>query len=102
MLQDAGVPCAPINDIEGALEDAQTAAREVVVEIDHPVLGRVLEIGSPFRFDGARPRATPGPARGADTAALLRDLCGYSGERIEELAQQGVFGGVAVAGEPAA
>jgi crotonobetainyl-CoA:carnitine CoA-transferase CaiB-like acyl-CoA transferase len=102
VLQDAGVPCAPINDIAGALDDAQTVAREVVVEIDHPVLGQVLEVGSPFRFDGARPRATPGPARGADSAALLRDLCGYSDERIEALAQQGVFGGVAVAGEPAA
>jgi crotonobetainyl-CoA:carnitine CoA-transferase CaiB-like acyl-CoA transferase len=102
VLHDAGVPCAPINDIDEALRDVQTVAREAVVELDHPVLGRVREVGSPFYFDGARPAVAPGPARGTDTAVLLRDLCGYSDDRIEELEEQGAFGDVAVAGGSAA
>jgi crotonobetainyl-CoA:carnitine CoA-transferase CaiB-like acyl-CoA transferase len=98
LLQAAGVPCAPINEVDEALRDEQTVARDVIVELDHPVLGRVREVGSPFYFDGERPSVSPGPARGADTAELLRELCGYSDVRIEELEEQGAFGDVAVAG----
>jgi crotonobetainyl-CoA:carnitine CoA-transferase CaiB-like acyl-CoA transferase len=96
-LRVAGVPCAPINGIDEAFEDAQSVAREVLVELDHPVLGRVREVASPFRFDDDRPAVVPGPARGEDTATLLRDLCGYSDLRIDELEERGAFGDVSIA-----
>jgi crotonobetainyl-CoA:carnitine CoA-transferase CaiB-like acyl-CoA transferase len=96
LLTPAGVPCAPVNDIAGALADEQAEARGAVVELEHPALGSVRGPGSPFVVDGERPEARLGPARGADTAGLLRSLCGYSEERIAELAERGVFGDVAV------
>jgi crotonobetainyl-CoA:carnitine CoA-transferase CaiB-like acyl-CoA transferase len=96
VLTAAGVPCAPVNDVSSALADEQAQARGAVVEVEHPVLGVVRGPGSPFVVDGERPPARPGPARGADTADLLRSLCGYSDDRIAELAGRGVFGDVAV------
>ena len=86
-----------MNDVAGALDDAQVVARDGVVEIEHPVLGDgAPRPASPFRFDGARARRhARGPLRGEHTAALLRELCGYSDERIDELAAAGVFGDVA-------
>jgi crotonobetainyl-CoA:carnitine CoA-transferase CaiB-like acyl-CoA transferase len=96
VLTAAGVPCAPVNDVAGALADPQAEARGAVVELDHPVLGGVRGPGSPFVVDGERPGARPGPARGADTAGLLRELCGYGDERLAELAGLGVFGDVAI------
>jgi crotonobetainyl-CoA:carnitine CoA-transferase CaiB-like acyl-CoA transferase len=100
LLTPAGVPCAPVNDIPGALADEQAQARGAVVELDHPTLGSVRGPGSPFVVDGERPEARPGPGRGADTADLLRSLCGYDDERIADLASRGVFGDVEV-GAPA-
>ncbi len=96
VLTAAGVPCAPVNDVAEALADAQVAARGGLVEVDHEVLGLVRQVASPFRFDGVELPAARGPLRGEDTAAVLRDLCGYSDRRIGELAESGVFGDVAV------
>jgi crotonobetainyl-CoA:carnitine CoA-transferase CaiB-like acyl-CoA transferase len=92
LLANAGVPCAPVNDISGAISDPQAKAREVLQEISHPVLGRVRGIGSPLYIDGARPPARLGPALGADTSELLRDVCGYTDETIQGLKEAGVFG----------
>lgn len=96
VLTAGGVPCAPVNDVAAALADRQAEARGAVVEVEHPALGSVRGPGSPFVVDGERPEPRPGPGRGADTAELLRSLCGYSDERIAELAGRGVFGDVGV------
>lgn len=100
-LVAAGVPSAPVNDVAAALEDAQVAARKGVIEIDHPVLGVVRQVASPFRFDDFTPPTSRGPLRGEDTAEVLRELCGYSSEAIAELAREGVFGDFPVASEVA-
>jgi len=92
LLVPAGIPAAKVNSVLEALDDPQTAAREDVVEHDHPTLGTVRTLRTALRVsDGERPPAR-GPFRGEHTDAVLRDLCGYSGERITGLADAGVFG----------
>jgi crotonobetainyl-CoA:carnitine CoA-transferase CaiB-like acyl-CoA transferase len=91
-LTAAGVPCAPVNDLAAALADVQARARGAVVEFEHPVLGTVAEVASPFRFDGEPVQARRGPFRGEDTHRLLRELCGYPESGIDELEAAGVFG----------
>jgi crotonobetainyl-CoA:carnitine CoA-transferase CaiB-like acyl-CoA transferase len=92
VLSGAGVPCAQVNDIAAALAEVQVAARQGLVEIPHPVLGTVKQIATPLRIDGFTPPAARGPFRGEDTAAVLRDLCGYTDSGIAELERDGVFG----------
>lgn len=99
-LHAAGVPASRINSVEEALVDPQTVAREDIVEHAHPVLGPVRTIRTPLRLSQGelsleRP-AERGPARGEHTAEVLTSLCGYSADRIRELAAAGVFGDVAV------
>ncbi len=94
ILAPAGVPCAPVNDVAAALGDVQVEAREAVVETSHPVLGTVRQVATPLRLDGYEPPTERGPFRGEHTAAVLRELCGYTAARIEELAGDGVFGTV--------
>jgi crotonobetainyl-CoA:carnitine CoA-transferase CaiB-like acyl-CoA transferase len=98
-LVAAGVPASRINTVEEALVDPQTLAREDIVEHDHPVLGRVRSIRTPLRLaqEGERLERPPvrGPFRGEHTEAVLVELCGYSRERVRQLAEAGAFGELA-------
>jgi crotonobetainyl-CoA:carnitine CoA-transferase CaiB-like acyl-CoA transferase len=68
------VPVAPVYSVEEALADEQVAAREMVVDVHHPVFGTLRELGSPIKMAGVTPRYVPGAALGADTAALLAEV----------------------------
>jgi crotonobetainyl-CoA:carnitine CoA-transferase CaiB-like acyl-CoA transferase len=57
-LDAKGVPCGPVNDTLEALNDPQTAAREMVVEVEHSTIGPVKTMGLPVKFS-----ATPGRCR---------------------------------------
>jgi crotonobetainyl-CoA:carnitine CoA-transferase CaiB-like acyl-CoA transferase len=96
VLADAGVPCAPVHDVSEALADRQVAARHALAEYDHPVLGRVRQVASPLRVQGRPGDDRRGPQRGEHTADVLRDVCSYDNETLMRLAEDGVFGDVAV------
>jgi crotonobetainyl-CoA:carnitine CoA-transferase CaiB-like acyl-CoA transferase len=91
-LAAAGVPCGAVNDVLGALEDEQVAARGAIVSYEHPRLGEVREIASPLRLSGPGTDYRPAPGRGEDTDALLAELCGYDEERLERARAAGAFG----------
>jgi CoA:oxalate CoA-transferase len=75
-LETAGVPCGPINDIAGIVNDPQIRARNMIVAIDDPDAGPLKLAGNPIKLSEfpdptGRPAA---PALDADRAAILRDL----------------------------
>ena len=76
------VPSAPVNSVREALADDQVLAREMVVTIDHPRWGDIRAAGNPIKVSGSEQPYRPAPALGADTESVLRDLLGYSDERI--------------------
>jgi formyl-CoA transferase len=84
-LDKAGIPCGPINTCAQAFADPQTAAREMVVEVDHPVLGRMKSLGTPVKLSRTpldpRRRA---PMLGEHTDEVLR-AAGYAPGEIEML-----------------
>lgn len=51
-LLAAGIPAGPINDYAEALGNEHSEAREMVMEIDHPIEGRVRNIGFPVKLRG--------------------------------------------------
>jgi crotonobetainyl-CoA:carnitine CoA-transferase CaiB-like acyl-CoA transferase len=83
------VPIAPVYTVEETLADPQVLAREMVVELDHPVFGRIREVGCPIKIDGVAPRYAPAAALGADTAALLAEI-GIDAQALAELRARGV------------
>jgi CoA:oxalate CoA-transferase len=75
-LEAAGVPCGPINDIAGIVNDPQIRARNMIVAIDDPAAGPLKLAGNPIKLSEfpdptSRPAA---PALDGDRAAILRDL----------------------------
>ena len=86
------VPCAPVNTIAQALEDEQVRARDMVIEVKHPRFGVLREVASPVKTAGALTAPAPAPSLGQHTDELLRDLLGYTPERIAALRTAGALG----------
>ena len=91
-MRAVGVPCAPVNSVGEALADPQTAARRMVVEVDHPRFGRVREVASPLKVGAEPAPRRRGPARNEDAERILSGLLGYPAGKIAELGAAGAFG----------
>jgi crotonobetainyl-CoA:carnitine CoA-transferase CaiB-like acyl-CoA transferase len=89
-LDEAGIPCGPVNTVLGAFEQPQAVARGMRVEIDHPRLGTVPQIGLPYKLSAtpASIRTAP-PLLGEHSTQILAEL-GYSSEEITSLRAEGV------------
>jgi len=74
-LGEADVPAAAIQSVSEALNDEQTLARGLIVEIEHPTLRIARSIANPIRFDAqAVVYRLPPPLLGEHTATILREL----------------------------
>jgi CoA:oxalate CoA-transferase len=88
LLDEAGVPCAPVNTIDRALNDPQVIARDMVLEFDHPRLDRIRVAGNPVKTPGREQPMTRPPELGEHTQAVLKEYLEYSDEKIAELEKQ--------------
>ena len=76
VLEAAGVPCGPVNNIAEALAHPQTTARNMLVSVDDPVTGRLVLAGNPMKlsaFDDP-PTRSRAPDLDADRDRILREL----------------------------
>ncbi len=76
VLEAAGVPCGPVNNIAQALAHPQTAARNMLIAVDDPVTGPLKLAGNPMKLSGFVDPATrpPAPDLDADRETILREL----------------------------
>jgi crotonobetainyl-CoA:carnitine CoA-transferase CaiB-like acyl-CoA transferase len=75
------VPVAPIYTVAEALADEHAQAREMVVEVAHPVFGTLRQVGSPIKIAGVRPDYRAASPLGADTDAILDEAGIAAAER---------------------
>lgn len=77
MLEEAGVPAAPINQVHEVFQDPQAVHREVLRELPHPTGVKVPQVISPMRFaDAPLKFLVPPPLLGQHTAEVLDELKG--------------------------
>ncbi|NGM20852.1 CoA transferase [Roseomonas stagni] len=90
-LDAVDVPCAAIQRIDEVLADPQVQARGMVIEQDHPVLGRIRLPNLPFRFSDSdtTPRC-PAPSLGQHNAEIATSL-GFTAEEVAAMARDGVL-----------
>ncbi|MDH3380606.1 MAG: CoA transferase, partial [Gammaproteobacteria bacterium] len=75
IFTEGDVPAARVNTVGEALESAQAKAREIVFEYEHPTLGKMRSVGTPFRSDGRPWRSPlPPPLLGEHTEQVLGSL----------------------------
>ncbi len=91
-LRAAGVPAAPVNHFDRAFAEPPVAEREMIVEYDHPDVGKVRLPGNPVKVSGMPGTISkPAPRLGEHTDQVLREVLSLTAEQIVELRQQGAI-----------
>ena len=91
-LKATGIPCGKINSVAQALEDSQTAARQMTETIDHPTVGSLKMLGIPFKFsDTACSVRRPPPTLGQHSEEILSGELGLDDKAIADLRRQKVI-----------
>jgi crotonobetainyl-CoA:carnitine CoA-transferase CaiB-like acyl-CoA transferase len=91
MLDKGGIPCAPVNTLDKVLADPQTTAREMVVDVPHPLIPDLRLLGVPIKLsDTPGDVRLPPPIKGQHTEDVLTDL-GYSAADITALRERQVI-----------
>ena len=90
-LDAAGVPAAKVQTIDEVLADPQTLARGMVVEQEHPLLGKIRLPNLPFRLSECDTSPSgPAPLLGQHNREIAAEL-GYDAAQIAAMAKDGVL-----------
>ena len=93
-LEQAGVPCGPINTLSRVFDDPHVRDRGMAIEMPHPQSGTVKLVASPAKMSETPVTyRRPPPVRGQHTSEVLRDLLGLADEEISRLRQDGIAEG---------
>src|SRR5215208_1780443 len=91
LLLEDGVPVGPIYNYKQVFEDPHTQAREMVVEIEHPVEGTMRSLGIPVKLSETPGEIRrPAPLLGEHTEETLAEL-GYSKAKIADLREREII-----------
>jgi formyl-CoA transferase len=90
LLAGAGVPCGACLDTGEVLTDPHLLARDMIVELDHPVRGPFLTVGNPIKLSESPTTITPSPLLGQHRTEILTEL-GYSRDEIARLTKDGAI-----------
>jgi len=91
ILINAGVPVGEVNTIDKIIDDPNIKLREMIVEVEHPLAGKVKITDTPIKLS-----LTPGkvekasPLLGEHTEEILKELLGFPEEEINSLKKEGV------------
>jgi crotonobetainyl-CoA:carnitine CoA-transferase CaiB-like acyl-CoA transferase len=92
LLLANGIPFGAINGIAEVVDHPQVAARNALVEVDHPRAGKVRIVGAPVRLsDTPGSVRTPSPSLGEHTEEVLRGVLGLGDEAVARLRAAGVI-----------
>ncbi len=91
-LEQAGVPCGPINTLDRVFADPKTRARDMAIDMPHPQAGAVGLVAAPAKLSETPiDYRRPPPIRGEHTDEVLRDVMKMSDEEIARLRAGGII-----------
>jgi crotonobetainyl-CoA:carnitine CoA-transferase CaiB-like acyl-CoA transferase len=93
LLRKARIPCGQVRTVAEALEDPQLQARNMILDLDHPKVGRMRVTGTPLKLSAADDsmNATPPPTHGQHNREVFCHLLGLSAAELESLRREEVI-----------
>jgi formyl-CoA transferase len=91
ILNPLDVPCGPIMSTEDLASDEHVRGREMWVELDHPQRGKWWNVGMPIKLSDSPARIERSPLLGEHTDQVLKEVLGYSEEKLASLRKAGAF-----------
>jgi CoA:oxalate CoA-transferase len=86
------IPYSPINTLKQICEDPHIAHRNMLVEIDQPIVGKMRVCASPLKLSETPGEVyAPAPMLGEHSEQVLLEVLGYSHEKIARLQAEGVI-----------
>ena len=88
-----GIPAGPIFNVKQITEDEHIAnVREMFIEVDHHVIGKMKVNGCPIKLMETMPRINyPGPTLGQHNEEILEGMLGYTPQEVQELREEKVI-----------
>lgn len=88
-----GIPAGPIYDVEQITQDYHIAVeREMFIEIEHPIIGKMKVNGNPIKLMDTMPRINcPAPTLGQHNQTIYKDMLGYDEIQLEEMVRHKII-----------
>lgn len=84
VLEEAGIPCAPINTIDRTVNDPHIKARDMIVEVQHPVAGKMKIPGIPVKMSETPGSIhSPAPTLGQHAHEIMQEILGWDEKKCE-------------------
>jgi len=91
-LNQKGIPCGPIANIDQVFDNPQVQHRGMQLELDHPVAGKVPSVANPIRLsESAVTYDKAPPLLGQHTEQVVCDLLGLGRDQIDQLINDGII-----------
>ncbi|NTW31997.1 MAG: CoA transferase [Bacteroidetes bacterium] len=93
IIDKAGVPCGPINTVDKIIEDKQILSRNMIVEVEDKLAGKIKIAGNPIKMTNVPEKTTrkPAPDIGEHNVEVLSDYLGLTKQDVEKLKEEGVL-----------
>lgn len=93
IMETAGIPCAPINDVEAVMNDPQVLSRNMIVEVEDSLAGKIRIAGNPIKMSSVpeSPTRDKVPEIGEHNYEVYQELLGLSIQEIDHLKKEGVL-----------
>lgn len=93
LMLSKGIPAGPIYNVKQILENEHIAgARQMFVEVNHPVIGPMKVNGNPVKLMDMMPRVNyPAPTLGQDNDLIYKNMLGLSDDEIRDLQKENVI-----------
>jgi CoA:oxalate CoA-transferase len=91
-LIDARVPASPVPTFDEVVNDPQLLSRQMIVEVEQPLSGKLKVLGSVFKLSGTPGEpGSPSPFLGEHNYEVYSEMLGYTEEEINKLADDGII-----------
>ena len=90
-MSEAGIPCGMVTSTKDIATEPFYRETKAVVEVEHPVLGKHLTLGSAWHLSDSPCEVLPSPTLGQHTEEVYKELLGIEGEELAALKAEGVI-----------